>query len=345
MPPASTSGRDRIFVQIASYRNPELVPTLRDCIAKARRPELLAFGIGWQHDENESLAEFAHDLRVRLFACDWRESRGACWARHHLQGLYDGEEFTLALDSHHRFEPGWDEILKAQLAAAPGAKPVLTAYVPPYQPDKGIISRTPMILTADRFTEDGALLFMPIGIRDHRLFAGPVRARFLSAHFTFSKGSFLADCRHDPRLYFHGEEITLSARAFTHGYDLFHPRRPVIYHYYLRDGRPKHWEDHRFVRGKDFGRSFSDAVSKMRVRALLDMEENGLGLGPYGLGSERSLADYEAFAGVDFKYRRIGGDAKCGIPPGRGLRDRIDRGVRHAVSLYTAIRRPGGTAA
>ena len=52
---------DKIFVQIASYRDPELVPTIRDCIAKAKHPERLTFGINWQRDENESLEEYTDE--------------------------------------------------------------------------------------------------------------------------------------------------------------------------------------------------------------------------------------------------------------------------------------------
>ena len=34
-----------IFVQIAAYRDPELLPTIRDCLQKAKYPKLLSFGI------------------------------------------------------------------------------------------------------------------------------------------------------------------------------------------------------------------------------------------------------------------------------------------------------------
>ena len=47
----------KIFVQIASYRDPELLPTIRDCIDKAKYPENLTFGICLQRDENESMGE------------------------------------------------------------------------------------------------------------------------------------------------------------------------------------------------------------------------------------------------------------------------------------------------
>jgi hypothetical protein len=53
----------KIFVQIASYRDPELIPTIKDCIDKAKHPENLVFAIGWQHDESENLDEFKNDNR------------------------------------------------------------------------------------------------------------------------------------------------------------------------------------------------------------------------------------------------------------------------------------------
>ena len=38
-----------IFVSVAAYRDPELLPTLADCLAKAREPDRLRFGICWQY--------------------------------------------------------------------------------------------------------------------------------------------------------------------------------------------------------------------------------------------------------------------------------------------------------
>lgn len=308
----------RIFVQIASYRDPELVPTLRDCIAMAARPDLLRFGIAWQHDGTETLAEFAGDPRFRVFECDWRESRGACWARHALQEFYDGEEFTLALDSHHRFRSGWDRALKAQLRRLPSAKPVLTAYLPAYEPGKPL-ARLPAAINlcaADSFTKDGVLLYEPRLIRRKYYRWGALRARFLSAHFVFATGNFVEECRHDPKLYFHGEELSLSARAWTHGWDLFHPRNPVIYHHYTREGRPKHWDDHDCDSGFALGFLVLDHLSKRRLRALFGMEEAGIDFGQFGFGTARALAEYEAFAGVNFRQRTISEAAIVGSPPG-----------------------------
>lgn len=307
----------RIFVQIAAYRDPELLPTLRDCVAKAERPDRLRFGLAWQHGEEETLAEFAHDPRMRIFECHWRESRGACWARHQLQQLYDGEPLTLALDSHHRFLPGWDRKLKAELRALPAERPVLTSYLPPYVPGQPMPKRPGGLVLAadDRFTDDGVLLFNPIHIKRRWWWRRAVRARFLSAHFVFASGQMVEDCPHDPLLYFHGEEISLSVRAFTHGYDLFHPVRPQICHFYLRDGRPKHWNDHSARNGAAFGYDLLNQLSFARLRALFGMEPSVTPFGRFGFGSKRSLADYEAFAGIDFAGRVVSETARQGIEP------------------------------
>ena len=53
-----------IFIQIASYRDPQLLPTIKDCISKAKYPENLRFGICWQHCDNDiwdTLADYVYD--------------------------------------------------------------------------------------------------------------------------------------------------------------------------------------------------------------------------------------------------------------------------------------------
>ena len=47
------ANNERIFIQIAAYRDPELVPTLKDCIDKAKYPDRLRFGICWQHEPSD----------------------------------------------------------------------------------------------------------------------------------------------------------------------------------------------------------------------------------------------------------------------------------------------------
>ena len=109
-----------IYVQIASYRDPELLPTIEDCIKTAKYPNDLTFGIAWQHnpeDKWDNLDEYKNDSRFRILDYNYLESKGLCWARRQIQKAYEGEEYTLQLDSHHRFTQDWDEtalLLSAQ---------------------------------------------------------------------------------------------------------------------------------------------------------------------------------------------------------------------------------------
>src|SRR5271157_2997567 len=95
--------RMTIFVSIAAYRDPELAPTIRDCICRARSPGDLRFGICWQHADDEPAPPDFADPRLRVLDVPWHDSRGACWARAEIMKLWDGEDFFLQIDSHHRF--------------------------------------------------------------------------------------------------------------------------------------------------------------------------------------------------------------------------------------------------
>ena len=91
-------------------------------------------------------------------------------------------------------------------------------------------------------------------------------------------------------------------RAFTSGYDLFHPQETIVWHDYGRPAAPKHWGDHTADTEGKTGRVWHelDSRSKDKVRRLLA----GLPVESYGLGAARSLAEYEAYAGVSFKLRK-----------------------------------------
>ena len=49
--PEHLKGNQRIFIQIAAYRDNELLPTIKNMLDKADNPENLRFGICWQHHQ------------------------------------------------------------------------------------------------------------------------------------------------------------------------------------------------------------------------------------------------------------------------------------------------------
>ncbi len=292
-----------IFVQVASYRDAELLPTLRDSIAKAAYPENLRFGICWQHDKTESLGKFLSDPRFRVISIPHQDSKGVCWARNAIQSLYAGETYTLQLDSHHRFVPEWDSKLIAMLQSLDSEKAILTAYAPHYDPRKAKPPKSvPWKIAFDKFTPNGRLLARPSFIENYRELVRPIPARFYSAHFAFTIGAFCEEVKHDPLLYFLGEEITIAVRAFTHGYDLYHPHQVIVWHEYTRKYRRKHWDDHN--EGPEPWH-VRDSAAGDRITGLLVQQPHTVNLGEFGLGKSRSLADYEHYAGINFKLRMV----------------------------------------
>ena len=297
----------KIFVQIASYRDPELIPTIKSCIDNAKNPNNLVFGICRQFnkdDKFDDLSEYENDKRFRIINISFENAKGVCWARNKVQQLYNGEDYTLQIDSHMRFEKNWDEELInmiKQLQKKGHKKPLLTGYVSSYTPQNDPNGRVqvPWRMVFDKFIPEGAVFFLPEIIPNWESLNEPVQSRFYSAHFCFTLGQFSKEVQHNPDFYFHGEEISIAVRAFTHGYDLFHPHKVLVWHEYTRNGRTKHWDDQ-----KEWWKSNNRAHDLNRK--LFGMDGNDLmDQGVYGFGKERTLRDYEKYAGLLFSKRLV----------------------------------------
>ncbi len=299
----------RIFVNIASYRDRDCQWTVKDLFAKAAHPERIAVGICWQFIPEEDLDCFIFRTRpeqCRVIEVDARASRGACWARNQVQSLWQGEEYTLQIDSHMRFVEAWDERALSMLALCPSERPVLSSYPSAFTPPDHIDSHVVSVIEPSGFDRDGILKLNSSGIAPADAPAIPAANPFCAAGFLFADSRINREVPYDPYLYFHGEEITLAARLWTQGWDIFTPNDVLAYHDYSNHpGRPRHWKDCR-------GWWELDRRSLSRVRHLLGVEtshdpEVVLDIDVFGLGSRRSLADYQEFSGVDFVRRLIHG--------------------------------------
>ena len=297
----------RIFIQIASYRDPELVKTIKSIIENAKNPKNLRFGICRQYhpeDGFDSLEEYKDDNRFRVIDVLYSESKGVCWARNLTQTLYEGEEYTMQIDSHMRFEKNWDsEFIKMikQLQKDGFEKPLLTGYVSSFNPENDPAERVkePWRMVFDRFIPEGAVFFLPETIPGWEKLKKPIPARFYSAHFCFTLGQFSEEVQHDPEFYFHGEEISIAVRAYTWGYDLFHPHKTLVWHEYTRNGRTKQWDD-----DPDWGNK--NVRSHQKNRKLFGMDGEGtMDMGKYGFGPIRTLREYEIYAGIRFDNRSV----------------------------------------
>jgi Glycosyltransferase (GlcNAc) len=312
-----------IFISIASYRDVQLVPTVKDILAKAHEPGLIRFGICWQHDLEEPPLPFAGDRRFKILDVGWRDSRGACWARAEIMKLWDGEQWYLQIDSHCRFIQGWDTKLIRMTEQTGRQKPILSTYANAFTPRRAdsnrpeVLTGPPQLIALETFTEQGIPKLKPLQILDAPSRTLPVAARFLAAGFLFAPGSFVEEVPYDPELYFFGEEISMTLRAFTAGYDLFHPIENVAWHDYVRAYAIRHWDDHSASECAVTTERLSawgqlDKLSQQKVRHLLhgnsledDLTSPSNLLGRFGLGSIRTREDYERYAGISFKLRKV----------------------------------------
>lgn len=306
-----------IFVQIASYRDLELKPTIKDLLEKAANPENITIGICWQYAEDENLDDYLTNKQFKILKINWRHSMGVGWARSEVQKLYDNETFTLQLDAHHRFINNWDiELIKMmrELQNKGFAKPIITSYAGVYDPNDPVIfkdNRPFKMVTSGFNTTDNILLFYPVPINEYEKMNAPIKARFISGHFYFTLGQHCLECKYDPNIYFHGEEISLSVRSYTMGYDIFHPHKLILWHNYIRNNRVKHWDDHNNNNNGPLWYE-KDKKSKIIVNELLTGKIKNY---DFGLGITRSLKDYEEFAGIDFNLKTVKSETLQGIDP------------------------------
>jgi glycosyltransferase involved in cell wall biosynthesis len=293
-----------LFINVACYRDPECLPTITDLFQKARYPDQINVGVVLQAMPSDGIV-LPH-ARVRTCHVPATKSQGACWARSLGYQLWQGEEHVLQIDSHMRFAPDWDARLMEQLAACPSAKPLLTTYPPAYEPPNDRLTERPAFLAAKEFSDRGILI--QHGLMEPEPLT-PKLTAFVAAGFMFGASDWIREVPYDPNLYFHGEETTLGVRLWTSGWDLFGPSEAIVWHQYSKIIRSLHWDDNR--QWHDL-----EAVSLARMRQLVGMEaissDAPADLTGYGLGSVRTLEQYQLMSGINFQARTIAPHALSG---------------------------------
>lgn len=282
-----------IFVQIASYRDQELPRTIASALSQANSPERIRFGICWQYDEDTytDLDPYIRDARFRVKQTHYEDSKGCCWARNQTNLLYQDEDFTLQIDAHTRFSKGWDSQYIEMIASLSSEKPLLSTYPSPFLRLHGedqLQFHGIQRLILNRMAKDLTCVFTSEVVEDKSQLA---LSKFIGAGQIFTLGSFCREVEYDPSMYFSGEEISLSARAYTHGYDFFCPNRDLVWHLYQHH-MPTHWADHK-------ENQHDEAV--VRLQTLLTGDHTTLG--KHGLGTKRTLKQFEEYANLDFSAR------------------------------------------
>jgi len=314
--PMERTSAPEIFVAIAAYCDADLPRTLDDCIENAAHPDQLRFGICWQHDSRHpvDLTRHKNDRRFQIAEYPYHDSQGGPWARSIAQRFWNGEPYTLQVDSHMKFEPGWDARLVDMIDRLPAERPLITVNCPLFWYDEwGALHRetergVPTTKLGGWSEAWGWTPWNEWGMTNTQR---PGRTRFISGNFVFTLGRWNTDVPQDPGHYYWGEEFNLTVRSFTHGYDLFLPDEIVVWHRNFEQPPRRHWEH-----GEDVVRERNRvAFERLRMLIYSDDGDEQRQLAPFGLGNLRTKREYEVFAGIDFTRKIAHPDVYSGRNP------------------------------
>lgn len=187
--------------------------------------------------QNVTFQPYCEGGQVRVLYVNETDALGPAVTRYFTSKLWGGETYYVQVDSHLRFANRWDELYIADLKLTTSyPKSVLSTYPPGFvnfRQDPPFTPGTRLCRCQIRPEEE----FLPRIEMEGRCREDEVRPTqmaFIGAGFFFARAEFLVDVPFDPFLphLFMGEEVALSVRAWTHGWNIFAPRKNLIGHQY-----------------------------------------------------------------------------------------------------------------
>eukprot|EP00924_Labyrinthula_sp_SR-Ha-C_P012550 maker-scaffold_10-snap-gene-10.41-mRNA-1 protein AED:0.20 eAED:0.20 QI:30/1/1/1/1/1/4/173/615 len=268
---------------------------------------------------------------IRVLKLEERQSYGPFFSRYLNSKIYAGENYYMQIDAHTEFKPGWDEELRSQIRSTKSYPYSILSNYPPSgiaktsrEWDAFPKATTPSGLCSAKFEGAGKRLkTVRLGSTYRRFARGvdrsiPHKTCFVAAGFFFAHGSIVQNVPFDPFMpyLFMGEEIALSVRFWTNGYDIYGPGADVLRHEYIRKESPKFWESVTMI--FDSGSIHNDLTDLIipRVQMLLGYEEGKkyperkeeiepisltTYLDKFYLGDKRSVDDFVKFTGIDLE--------------------------------------------
>lgn len=301
-----------IFVSVASYRDPDTNNTIVNLLESAAYPERVTVGVLYQDalEEPWKHSEIPGKYHNRIKSIMWpnEAAKGPVVARAAIQELlFKDEDYYMQIDSHMRFARNWDEALLNNITKCPvPQKSVLSTYPPPITDSTLIPVSGPILLRPTHFDDDGMLRIKGVTIDAPVPSQAPLSHMFVAAGFLFAPSQIIRDCPYDKSLecLFFGEEIILSLRLWTIGWNIYSPWSSngygtVCWHKWDRSYRRTFWQD--------FGKSDSHLESRAKSQQqILDWQTSSQTLvDGYGNTDDRSLSSFAKAAGVDFQLRRV----------------------------------------
>lgn len=322
-PPTIHKNR-KIFISIASYRDPDIAGTVCSLVNGADYPEMLTVGVLEQNDVDDvGLSRLPAGVRNKTNlvhkVISHRDALGPTWARYILQTWITDEYYFMQIDSHTRVVRHWDTELVSMLEDLP-PRSVLTQYPPEYREGgKCDINQVRSELYVecfgrDRFTRIQSE-FVPSGDKLPGVFVSEAWA----ACFSFSTYHIVLDAPYDPYTpyLFFGEELDITLRLWTRGWNFYSPGRSLVFTDFSRKNRKTIWSDHeqhthnevRFLSNlRIYNRlGFSQDILDFTGESSLDIPLLTKNYNIYKLGNTRTLETYQKHAGVNLTTKKITG--------------------------------------
>lgn len=262
---------ETIFIMIASYRDFQCQETIQSIYSNAKYPSRIYIGAVDQIvdgdtscldfvvscEDGPSQVQCKYLSNISRFKMDASLALGPVTARHIGNRLYRGQSFYLQLDAHCKFVRDWDTQLINQWKNIGNEMAVLSSYLSDV---RGAIDSNgnakpktrPLMCNSD-FEGTSPTLYLRHGAQPECEPAIPnasLLQPYWAAGFSFSKGHFNVRVPYDgyQPMVFQGEEIGISVRGFTHGYDFYAPPSSLIFHEYAtnsdrRKKIPTFWEN------------------------------------------------------------------------------------------------------
>lgn len=297
---------DKIFVQIPCYRDPELIPTLKDLFAKAKKPENIFVGICLQYDmhgdadEHLFEEEFPRKDQLRIEEFDYQESEGVSWARDKVQKLYNDEKWVMLIDSHMRFVEGWDEMMVNDIKNINQKNRIFSnaCSLTKYCYKTGEVDFGPYALATSVFFKNPEFRCCG-GVSDVKNIRPGVS---FCCGFAFGDAKIMMKMQFDSRLKVH-DEFPNMLKLFTFGANFYLYNKPVVAHLidYLDSDKLITARSNTYVKTKlcDEIALHLTGVKKSQNSEVLDCADN------YKFGQERSVRDYERYAGIDIRKKKV----------------------------------------
>jgi hypothetical protein len=293
-----------IFVSIVSYKDTELVPTIKSLMENAKNPDSLCFAVVSQDLKNKH-PDLSFVKNLSYIKMDSRESRGAGYARKIAMDLYKGEDYFLQVDSHMRAAENWDsEMIGMYFTSCTLAKTnkvILSQFPSPYE-----IHTDGKIFYPKNHEE---LWDRPswsrVHNRDHGAWSAqrqeiedlskPHPSHTILAGYLFAPGNFVKEIPYDERISFMGEELCIAIRSYTRGWKIYAPNKMLLWHYYKRKRSPKVWDQVEDVERPLKWIEMEMNSKKVQKEVLLGIEQ-----GIYGIEDYEKFWEYQELIGINF---------------------------------------------